>query len=207
MELTKSNTLILPTGRFEAPTCWDKERLWFDKEPYKWEFDMDCESALIANGIGEHECPTDGDWAAFSIAGAVVAALTGKYIVPDALGLFSSREDKERYVWEALWQAVQENETKLDRAFSAAMMRSFIPRNHYAPPERPYTMSHFVSHWRGREYADSMFRSISNIRIGILKQGSVAINRLPQTTADSIKEAAQHVPMMLEIAIDSLQDA
>jgi hypothetical protein len=206
MKAVNSNTLVLPGQLLhQAPTCWHKEKLWFDDELHEWRIDHDIKDALIAEGIGEHKCPTIGEWAAFSIAGSIVATLTGKYMIPPDPEPFDWTSNLEHYIWEALWQAVQENEAKLDRTFVAAMLRSFLPREHYAPPERPYRTSNFVSHWRNGEYPDTLFHSVSNLRLGRIKSGRESMDRLPQTVATSIREVAQHVPPMLEIAIKRIR--
>lgn len=206
MKLTRSNMLVLPKQLLhQVPTCWHKEQLWFDEEPHEWRSDNDCKAALITVGIGEHKCPTIGEWTAFSIAGAIVAALKGKFIVPPEPEPFDWTSNLEHYIWEVLWQTVQENETKLDRAFISAMLRSFLPREHYAPPEGLYRMSNFVSYWQNMEYADTLFHSVSNLRLERIKQGREAMGRLLQAVATSIREVAQHVPPMLEIAIKRIR--
>lgn len=206
MELTSSNTLVLPVQLLrQAPTCWHKEQLWFDKEPHEWCSDNDCQKSLIVEGIGENKCPTIGEWAAFSIAGAIVATLTGKYIAPPEPEPFDWTSNLEHYIWETLWQAVQENETKLDRAFVATMLRGFLPREHYAPPEHPYRASNFLGHWQRMEYADTSSHSVGNLRLERIKQGREAMDRLPQMIAASIRKVAPHVPPMLEIAIKRIR--
>ena len=69
--LTKANTLTLP-GKllYKAPTCWSKDRLWFDKEPHNWDFDFSLERALVASCIRENRCPTIAEWAHFCVSGA-----------------------------------------------------------------------------------------------------------------------------------------
>lgn len=206
MKLTSTNTIVLPSKLLrQAPNCWHKEQPWFDKEPHEWRLDSDCQSALVVAGIGEHKCPTIGEWTAFSIVGAVVVTLTGKYIVPPEPEPFDWTTNLEHYVWETLWQTVQGNETKLDRAFVASMLRSFLPREHYAPPEHPYRASNFLGHWQSMEYADTSFHSVGNLRIECIKQGREAMGRLPQEIATSIREVAIHVPPMLGIAIKRIQ--
>jgi hypothetical protein len=198
------NVLVLPEELpRKAPTCWQKE-LWFDDEKHDWRTDYDIENALIVHGIGERQCPTVSKWVAFSIAGAIVARLTGKYIVPPEEPL-PFNWDLEQHIWEALWQAVQENQTKLNKVFMAAMLRSFIPRQHHAPPERPYCMSAFAAHWLDGERSDTLYCSVSNLRLECIKQGREAMTRLSQEVVTSINEVAEHVPSMLEIAIKRIR--
>jgi len=203
--MMESNTLVLPKKlAYKAPTCWH-EKLWFDDEPYEWRTDCDIEDALIAEGIGEHKCPTVGEWAAFVAAGAIVATLTGKYMVPPEPEPWDWVANLEHFTWEALWQAFQENQEKLERAFMAAMLRSFLPREYHAPPDRPYRASNFASRWRGGEYADTLLHSVSNLRLSRIKQGREAMGRLTETVAASVNEVAQHIPPMLKIAIKQIR--
>jgi hypothetical protein len=204
--LTSTNTLELPKELlFKAPTCWS-EHLWFDKEKHEdRNFDINCEQAVIAEGIGERECPTIGEWIAFSITGAIIAALSEKYIVlPDPEPL-DWRSNVEHYIWEALWQAVQENETKLNRTFVAAMLRSFLPREYHAPPDRPYQTSNFVRHWISLEYPDTFMSSVGNVRLIRLQEGRKAIALLPEDVADSIRLVGQYVSSMLDMAIKRIK--
>ena len=203
-----SNTLVLPEKLvYKAPTCWHKEELWFDKERGGWRFDLNCEQALIAKGIGKRRCPTIAEWTAFAVAGGIVATLTGRYIIPPEPEPYDWVANLEHFIWEALWQAFQENQEKPDRTFMAAMLRSFLPREYYAPPDRPYRMSNFVRRWgsRGLEYPDTIMHSIGNIRLERLQKGREAFSQLPDNVKDSIRQVAQHIPPMLEIAIKRIK--
>jgi hypothetical protein len=207
MELTASNTLVLPQKLAQAPTCWHREELWFDKEPHDWDFDFNCEQALIAVGIGKRECPTIAGWAAFVIAGALVATLTEKYIVPPDPEPLGWSGKIEHFIWEALWKAAQENSNALDKRFIATMLRSFLPREHRAPPNRPYRESNFVRSWgpAGLQYPDTIMHSVGNLRLRHLQNGLKAFDSLPEEMQDSIRQVAQHVPTMLEIAIQRIR--
>lgn len=203
--LNALNTLALPKQLLrKTPT--QKEKPWFfDNEPHEWHRDHDILDALIA-GIGEHECPTAGEWIAFSIVGAIIATLTGKYIVPPEPEPFGWTDNLEHYIWEALWQTARYNKTKLNKEFVSAMLRSFLPREHCAPRNRPCHMSNFLSHWRSGEYTtDTLSHSVSKLRLCRIKDGRRSMNRLPEDVADSVKKVAQHVPTMLKIAIKRLQ--
>ena len=205
MKITEQNTLVLPEKLLrEAPNYWNKKQLWFNNEPHEWRVDCDINNALIAEGIGERKCPIIAEWVAFSIIGAVVAKLTGKYIVPPK-PFPGWTSDIEHHIWETLWKAAQENETGLDRAFMASVMRSFIPQYHHAPPDRPYCRSNFVSYWMLGEFPDTFSHSVSHVRLDRINSGRETIARLPQTMADCIKEVAQHVPPMLEISIERIK--
>jgi hypothetical protein len=173
---------------------------WFDKEASDWRLVYDCRKALIAEGIGERECPSYHDEAAFAVAGAVIAALTGRYIYPPRAPLFDWHKDQNHCVWEALWQAFLENETKLDRTFMAAMLRDFLPRYHYAPPDHPYYESYFVARWP--KTINTVFcPPIENLHLRFLKEGHEAMQRLPEATAASVRTVAGHIPKMLEVVI------
>lgn len=206
--LTNMNTLVLPQKLlYKAPTCWDKEKLWFDKEEHDWRFDLNCEQALIAEGIGEHKCPTIGEWVAFTVVGGIVAALTGKYMIPPDPEPFDWTANLEHFTWEALWKTFQEDQEKLDRTFMAAMLRSFLPREYHAPPERPYRMSNFVYRWGSfwLEYPDTIMHSVGNVRLERLHRGRESLTFLPENVVASIRQVRQYIPTMLEIAIKRIQ--
>ncbi len=204
--LTVSNTLVLPqTLVSRTPTCWHKKELWFEQEEHDRHFDMNCEQALIAEGIGEHKCPTIAEWAAFTIAGGIVATLTGKYILPPDPEPWDWAGRMEDYIWEMLWQAVQENSDALNRMFIAVMLRRFLPREYYAPPDRPYRISNFARRWESLEYPDGIMHSVGNLRLEHLQKGREVLALLPDEIKNSIKQIAQHVPIMLQIAIERIR--
>lgn len=180
---------------------------WFDQEVRDQHFDLFIEQALIAEGIGERQCPTIDKWAAFSVAGGVIAALNEKYITPPEPEPLGWVAELENFTWEALWQAFQENQTKLDRRFMATALRSFLPREHYAPPEGPYHKSYFASHWGvgGLGYPADVWRSVSYIRPELLREGREALALLPEDIVSSIHKVAPYIPTMLEIAIKRIR--
>lgn len=206
MGAADSKILVLPEKPLrQAPTCWNEDKLWFDKVPHKFPTDRNIRKATIARGIGERRCPTVDKWVAFSIAGAIIATLTGKYIAPPNPEPVDWQSDLEHHIWEALWQAVQENKRQLDETFVAAMLRSFLPRYYYAPPERPYLMSDFVFDWQGGGYADTLFRSVSNLHLCLISDGRKLMKSLDQEVATSIRKVTLRVPTMLEIAIERIR--
>ncbi|OGE70780.1 hypothetical protein A2617_01700 [Candidatus Daviesbacteria bacterium RIFOXYD1_FULL_41_10] len=198
--LTKANTLTLP-GKllYKAPTCWSKDRLWFDKEPHNWDFDFSLERALVASCIRENRCPTIAEWAHFCLSGAVVAALRGKYIVPPEPEPWDWAANLEHFSWEVLWEADQKHPEVLDKTFKASLFRDFLPREHYAPPDHPYSMSNFQQCWINF-YPDTLMDSIGNIRLARLKEGCKIFLTLPEEIRASIDLVAKHTPTMLEIA-------
>lgn len=200
--LTDSAIWRLPVElEYKAPSCFSPEELWFNKTELPEHFEVHCITALVAEGVADRDCPTIDEWAAFAIAGGIIAALKGKYITPPNQEPLDWRTQIEHHIWEALWQAFQENQEKLDQQFRAAMLREFLPRQHHAPPERPYYESRFCHHWKFFEFADRPFSSIGNIRLQILRTGGADFVRLPDSTRTSIKIVAQHIPQMLDITV------
>lgn len=195
MGITPENMVELPVRPYgeDVPRVYDDDT-WYQKESF-WKqdkydfFDTECESALIAEGIGLRACPTIGEWAAFVIAGAVIAALTGKYIIAPG----GTKEGMANRIWVALWRASEKNGEKFDRKFLATMLRSFFPRSRYC-------QSNFAHHWEYFEYPDALFRSIGNVRQERLRVGLEAIKNLEKPVIASIREVTPHVPRMLEIA-------
>ncbi|OGY22055.1 MAG: hypothetical protein A2113_02465 [Candidatus Woykebacteria bacterium GWA1_44_8] len=203
-KLTAANTTVLPTKRsYQAPSCWNEEKLWFERRSYDpnlERLDRDCIRALIAKGTGTRECPTVAEWAAFCVAGGVIATLTGKYITPPDPEPLDWAAEARHFIWEALWQAAEENGNKLDREFLAVILREFLTREHYAPPDRPYFRSSFEEMWRSHEYPDAMMHSIGNVRVKHLREGRKAFKQLPSGMQEAIERVAKHVPTMLPIA-------
>ena len=197
------DTLALPSVLSrEASTCWHKDQLWFDAEPPDRQLlDFDREEAFMAEGIGKRECPTVGAWVSFSLVGALAAALTGRYIYPPNSEPFNWAGEVEHHAWEALWRAVQENGGALDRAFIAAMLRRFLPRQHHAPPEHPYYESMFLYGWDSSTCMNTSLKSVGTLLPECVARGQKALETLPQNEVDSIRSVALHVPRMLEITL------
>lgn len=218
MALNPATTIKLTAASADkAPFYWpsdpktDEEKAkipWFVVSPsvhHVNDFDYQCMQALIAEGIGEADCPTPSEWASFTIAGSVIATLTGKYITPpDSVELAVTRTDLEKVVWGELWQAIEAYPAVLDRSFLAAMLRNLFPKEHYSPPSRSSRASSFRDRWRGgfaRDYPDDSTTSICNVKARYLREGHKAFAELPEPVQDSIRQVACHVPTMLEIAI------
>src|SRR3989344_2913981 len=162
--LTKKNTLPLPLFPSpEAPTCWHKE-LWFagdENDPGTERFDDDCIDALIAKGIGDRGCPTEGKLAAFCVAGSIIAAITGKYLSPDRKNdLWAHTEER---IWAMLWSVSEKHKETTNISFLAAALRSFLPREHYCPHDRPYYTSRFVRRWKDVAYPLAWTYSLEHI--------------------------------------------
>jgi hypothetical protein len=104
------------------------------------------------------------------------------------------------FVWEALWLVVEEHREGLDHEFLAAMLREFLPREHYAPPDRPYFQSSFEGMWSLLEYPDALMHSIGNVRAKRLQEGEKAFRQLSAEMQAAIKKVARHIPTMLQIA-------
>jgi hypothetical protein len=173
-----------------------KEKFWFEDEASEWQFELDVISALLTAGIGENDCPTITRWLHYCLGSAIVAALTGRHID------LPPEPELEQLVWDALWQAVEENPRKLDRAFLGAMLRQLIPHWHSSPPDRPYRESRFVGigNWAG-----PLFDSIGNLYLKVIKRGREALGRLPEPTVTSIQEVARHVPPVLQTVTERVR--
>lgn len=202
---TAANTLVLPRERnYQVPSYFSpKEKLWFERLSYDTaleHLDYQCIQALVAKGIGQRECPTRDCWAAFCVAGGVIATLTGKYITPPDPEPIDWQAEMNHFVWEALWPAAEANGNKLDMEFLAVMLRVLLPRQHYSPPDRPYFKSTFEGWWRALEYPDVLMYSIGNVRARRLREGRKAFMQLPAGMQEAVKEVAKHIPAMLPIA-------
>lgn len=172
--------------------------LWFfSKED--GDYDWKVETALIATCIGEKRCPTPSEWASFSIAGTIVAYLSGKYIVPPVWD-----EDLEFRVWEIFFPLVSQNK-EFDKKFTASLLRIFIPRRHYAPPERPYYKNNFRYYWTAMECSDTQFHSVSNLRIEVIRKGVDIMKRISPNIASYIENIAEYSPEMLDLAIERIR--
>lgn len=135
-----------------APISWDKELApWFIKEePADRLFDTNCEWAIVGVGIGGNECPDSTDLAIFAVGGAIIAALSGKYLIPAEPPYGVSMGSK---VWDILWQQAEGNPHLLDRHFLGAMLRIFQPRwNNPGGPSRGYYISFFEDGWNFQRY-------------------------------------------------------
>ena len=203
------NRIVLPTkSPHVAPNREDGQ--WFESNDFREnsEFDSNCMKALVSAGIGERTCPTPSEWVAFSFVGAIVATLTGKYLVAPESGHPLWHRSSERILWEILWENVEEHKDTLDKNFLASTLRSFLPRSHRSPPDRPYYKSRFESRWRGPfgdGWADTTTQSVGNLRISCLKDGKEALLLLPESVQDSIQKVATHVPHMLVVAMERMR--
>lgn len=178
----------------------EKEPPWFEEKIKEEEYlKRHFSRILVAQGIGDSECPSNPEWAAFSVAGGIIAALTGKYIVPPDPEPYAWHDNMERFVWEVVWKAVEEENNKLDRTFCALTLWLFLPRRHYAPPDHPYYMSNFVQQWQGRNYASTIMRSVTSLSSVCIEDAKEHFGQLPESLAHSIQEVAEHIPVMLKI--------
>lgn len=201
--------LTLPETRSTtAPQREDDQ--WFKSPGYREDpkFDQDCMKALVALGIGEHPCPIAPEWISFSFVGAIVTALTGKYLAPPQKGNDHWRTSPERVLWGVLWETVEEHKRVFDRDFLASTLRNFIPRMHHVPPNRPWHESRFENCWRGpfgNPLADTVAGPIGNLRISCLRDGEETILELAEPVQESIQKIAEHVPQMLYITIEHIR--
>lgn len=205
------DVLVLPRQlSHNAPSAWGQEKPWFEQvdklNREVWDFDHECEIALITAGIGGNRCPTVDQWATFAVAGGIIAALSGKVMQPPATEPYDWPKDYPHFIWEALWQAYETNQEKLDRTFMGAMLRDFMPRlREGGPLDHNFSQCDFEQNWGvgvvGHHYADTIFQSVGNVRISCLREGHKALGSLPVNVVNSISQVAQHIPRMLEIVI------
>ncbi|KXK08773.1 MAG: hypothetical protein UZ21_OP11001000326 [Microgenomates bacterium OLB22] len=128
----------------QAPFYTGVDQIWFDGV-VDWKIRRRVMLSLLALGVGEEQCPTIGEWVALSLAGGVIAGVTGRQI-KFPMGI--SSENLEERTWELLWQFVgDDTETGLSREFRAAILRGCLPRFDHSPPDRPYLRTEFVTDW------------------------------------------------------------
>lgn len=208
MVLIAENTLELPRyPAHTAPNSTDNQ--WFARKPTSplseehwriWEFERRCVAALVVKGIGQRQCPSRRPWAYACIAGAMIAALSGKRpVIPE--GGFGG--NIEIILWEALWEATEKSKEKLDRDFLVVMMRSLLPRTSYTPPLSSGVESNFADGWHNLDtgFADTSSRLLCNLRRERIQEGKKAFLLLPEPVQASVLEVAQHVPYMLRITV------
>lgn len=200
--------IVLPEKfKRNAPTCWHKD-LWFELktwDPATDRFDNDCIDALIAKGIGDKlQCPTMGRHAAFCVAGGVVAAMTRKNIALPVDVSWRAWE-KEEYAWEMLWEAAEAHRETANISFLASVLRGFLPRENYCPPDRPYRRSRFVERWENVAYPLTSFSSVHRLRPECIDLGKKALRRLPAPVVDVINKTATHIPPMLDLVIERIK--
>lgn len=209
LTLTPENTLVLPAKLSrDVPTDKEEEELAFlttDRSLIDvWQADRSLELALITKGIGERKCPTVAEWASFAVCGGLVAALTGKYLVPERTRLFPE-DDMANLLWETLWKSFKSNPEALNKEFMAAMLREFLPRFHSGGPLFSSGYDNlFVANWKGvwgGGYADNKFRSVGRLRIDVTRKGRKAARLLPEEIVSSVNLVAKHIPPMLTTSI------
>ncbi|MFA6492721.1 MAG: hypothetical protein WCV58_01095 [Patescibacteria group bacterium] len=187
---------------------WLEESVTFDQRHNNWDFDYNCEQSLVCYGISNRQCPTLSEWAAFVMAGSIIASLSGKYIIPVRPEHYDWGGNLECFVWEVLSESVLENfkTTKLNRSFLLAMLRDLFPSRHYCPPDRSYCESTFAKRWSdcfcGLAYPENMSRSVSCIRSTRFIDARKAFQALSKDVRKSILEVSQYTPTMLDIAVD-----
>lgn len=200
-----SRILLPPQLSYDAPSDLHddetKRGLWFYKDPLaSHEVEHRCIDALMLGGIGVSRCPRDGQWAAFALAGAVVASQTGTYMVPRMFHEWIL--EVECHTWEALWRAFEDGEGDLDREFVAIVLRQFFPRYHTGGPyDRSFFKSRFVTFWE-------MFPPTSNWLCPTCELDTAWLNihrkdhaELSEGVRDSVGKVIPHIPPMLEITI------
>jgi len=199
--LTPENALVLPAkSSYQAPTSG--EELWFEQRTGlqatfgQATFDLACVDAIIAKGFGRRRCPTPGEWAAFVFAGGVTAALTDKYIVPP--GLMWPPNERNHVVWQVLWDAAEENGTRLEREVLAVALRELLPR---FVSGGPYFMSGYQTWFqrKWREFYPDTTSRICHVRQESIVRGRKAFRKLTPPQQASVVSIAKHIPTMLRI--------
>ncbi len=204
--IIKEDTLLPEHNAEKAPTC-RHENLWFKPE---WDiatgkFDDDCIDALIAKGIGvKRETPTIGHHVTFCVAAGIVAALEKKHLTLPMNASWREWENEE-YTWEMLWTAVEAHRETADVSFLASMLRGFIPRENYCPPDRPYYRSRFVERWENVMYPLTRLSSVHRLRPECIALGEKALRRLPEPVVAAIDITAQYIPPMLDLIIGRIK--
>ncbi len=211
IQLTDVNVILIGREKYNAPRE-DNVGLWFEKRPdgintpELWDLDFMCMNALFARGIGERKCPTPGRWASFVVSGGLVAALSGKYLVPDeSLRLFPEA-DMSKLCWAEVWRAYLENHDVLSEQFMASMLRLLMPRFRSGA-----SLSSNVAHdmiadmWQFIRYTDTTMHSVGNLRFERIEKGRKAFRDLSPEMVEAIDVVAGHMPTMLEISIKYLR--
>ncbi|MBI4837140.1 MAG: hypothetical protein HY813_01900 [Candidatus Portnoybacteria bacterium] len=166
---------------------------------------MACMSALVARGIGENRCPTDSERVNLCIGGAIIKTLSGKTIASSNKKYFLTLNTHvSEVLWEAIWKATHLSEPRfrLNETILVVIWHLFIPRKHYAPPERPYYLSWFEGWWENFRYADDLFSNVCNVRLECLKDGEKEFESLSEDIQSAISEISKHVPEMLKMIIN-----
>lgn len=199
-KLTTENTLVLPE-KHAGVGPHDHEAAWFRKSLLEPGNDREIIDAIIAKGIGSRPCPTPRDWAAFAVAGSIIAALTDKYITPpDPEPPEWVAYEMVHMLWGTLWQSVEENKEELDQEVLAAILREFQPRWNDGGPYFSGSHASFFEQCWSLEYPDTGSVSICNVRISRLKRGEKAFKELKPKEQAAIRKIARHMPTMLRIA-------
>ncbi|HBM46212.1 MAG: hypothetical protein UT05_C0003G0014 [Parcubacteria group bacterium GW2011_GWF2_38_76] len=209
---------------FEAPTCFHERKLWFDIKGYymdrckrvwlklteeEQERNKICAQisvVFVGKIIGENRCPTISDWAGFSIVNAISKVLTGKFCIPPK-DRSLTEEEVENITWKLLWNITKTKKARkiLDRKFIEAILRDFLPREQYCPPEHPYLRSRFSEKWKFAEYADTFMSSTGNIRIEAIEQAERTTEVLPPEIINSIDKIREHIPDALKISMEYIK--
>lgn len=200
---TEENVIELQTDEraLRAPTCFASD-LWFKPKRYRYDpsedrFDSDIMDALIALGIDEKKCPTEGKDAAFCVAGGIITAITGKYVVFPKNGYDGTRQ--EHLVWEVLWNTTEQAKETWNLPFLSSVLRTFLPIQHDPLIDRPYYQSEFVRRWQLLAYPLTFSRDPQRICDEHITRGKKALEKLPPKTAKAVRKAARYIPAALEI--------
>jgi len=199
--------LFLP---YAIPRYLDEQQYWFGKSEARA---LPCqgeevyERALIAEGIGRHECPLQREWGGFVLIGGLIATMSGKYIIPPAPAAIDWAAQMEFYTWDVLWDASEKYGLKLSSHFLGSMLRGFLPRRHDSAGMRPWYASNFSERWRTFRYAnDDLLAKFGSIRFDILRQGKEDLETLSSDEMRDTKRVSAHIPAMLQIATHCIQD-
>jgi len=214
MELTKKNTLSLPVYPiFGAPKYYEgvEKTLWFeDADKSSENFDNLVEQALVVECIGDRECPMSGDWMYFVVAGSIIAALTGKYIVLPNRTSLGWWDNFERFIWEVLWKSYhnKENKDNIDQNFMGAVFRLFLPMpniinfNFDGQFSNIFT-NRFINHWvMGRHPRLVGFGTKSRLDLGYIEEVRRKMSFFPDKVLESLDKVSRYSPVMLKIALD-----
>ena len=165
-------------------------------------FAFNCLKGLIIEGIGREQCPLVPKWAAFVVAGAIIASRTGRFIVPPEPRPSDFSASLNRYLWQAVYEAIADGD---GNQFLAAMAGFFIPIRHYPSPDPPYLESLFEDYWTHLPY--EAFVSVGELSDRYFRDREKVFGEIrDQEVILEIIRVAQYAPTMIKIALGEMTD-
>lgn len=199
--------VVLPLAAPDRPPSIDyKDAMFLRKEGNTpWEqqrSDARFQRAFVTASVGMNQVPVPGEWAAFTLAGSVIASLTHHFPYPPIKTDFMQLQtDIELYAWEILWNMRKDLCMEFGGDVGATVLRIFFPRARHASSDHPYFMSDFASRWTLERYADSLPEWIGNLRIAILKDGFQLLDECSPLERAVIDAIRIHTPTMTKLVM------